>query len=107
MANGHSGFDGRGVLHHPFGHGEYLDVFAIRKARIAAGVEDELKSLSVEKLILKGFVVDMLPFEDGLLEHLTDLKFAEGDKLSNLPQKLLDTVKSRKKTSLQGEAKPE
>jgi hypothetical protein len=34
------GIEGKGVLHHSFGMGEYLDAFCMRKARIAAGLDE-------------------------------------------------------------------
>ncbi|KAL1796895.1 hypothetical protein ACET3X_005435 [Alternaria dauci] len=61
----YKGVDGKGILHHFFGTGEYLDDFSMRKARIAAGLE-EAKPLSLWCLKLDGFVVDYLPFEHEL-----------------------------------------
>ncbi|OCK79707.1 hypothetical protein K432DRAFT_454492 [Lepidopterella palustris CBS 459.81] len=60
------GLDGKGVLHHAYGHGEYLDILAIRKARLTAGVEETTPYLPLMKLALDGFVVDGLPFEKEL-----------------------------------------
>ncbi|XP_014551631.1 hypothetical protein COCVIDRAFT_42068 [Bipolaris victoriae FI3] len=61
----YKGIEGKGVLHHSFGMGEYLDAFCMRKARIAAGL-DEAKPLPLWCLKLDGFVVDYLPFEHEL-----------------------------------------
>ncbi|KAF2654123.1 hypothetical protein K491DRAFT_717410 [Lophiostoma macrostomum CBS 122681] len=53
---------GKGTLHHELGFGEYLDDLCMRKARLAAGL-DETKPLPLWCLKLDGFVVDNLPFE--------------------------------------------
>ncbi|RMZ72329.1 cytochrome P450 3A9 [Pyrenophora seminiperda CCB06] len=58
----YKGIEGKGVLHYCFGTGEYLDDFCMRKARIAAGL-DEAIPLPLRCLKLDGFVVDWLPFE--------------------------------------------
>ena len=54
---------GKGTLHHGCGHGEYLDVISISKARLAAGIAEDVPFLPLLGLILDGFVVDSLPFE--------------------------------------------
>ncbi|USP82488.1 hypothetical protein yc1106_09762 [Curvularia clavata] len=61
----YKGIEGKGVLHHSFGTGEYLDAFCMRKARISAGLE-ESRPLPLWSLKLNGFVVDYLPFEHEL-----------------------------------------
>lgn len=58
-----SGMGGKGSLYHSYGHGEYLDVISIRKARLAAGIAEDVPFLPLLGLILDGFVVDYLPFE--------------------------------------------
>lgn len=58
-----SGMGGKGTLHHSYGHREYLDVISIRKARLAAGIAEDVPFLPLLGLILDGFVVDSLPFE--------------------------------------------
>ncbi|KAJ9661118.1 hypothetical protein H2201_006669 [Coniosporium apollinis] len=68
------GNDGVGTLHHIHGHGEYLDVLAIRKARIAACIHDQIDSLPLVSLRLEGFVVDACPFERGF-GRLREIKF--------------------------------
>ena len=54
---------GKGTLHHSYGHGEYLDVMSIRKARLAVGIAEDVPFLPPLGLILDGFVVYSLPFE--------------------------------------------
>ncbi|CAA9965261.1 hypothetical protein PTMSG1_08620 [Pyrenophora teres f. maculata] len=61
----YKGIEGKGLLHYCFGTGEYLDDFCMRKARIAAGL-DETIPLPLWALKLDGFVVDYLPFEHEL-----------------------------------------
>ena len=39
-----SGMGGKGTLHHSYGHGEYLDVMSIRKARLAVGIAEDVPS---------------------------------------------------------------
>jgi len=72
------GQNGKGTIHHHYGGGEYLDVLAIRQARVSVSRErvwysspadplsplGYLASLPVEKLILEGFVVDALSFQE-------------------------------------------
>ncbi|KAI8938021.1 hypothetical protein NX059_005695 [Plenodomus lindquistii] len=68
----YKGIDGKGVLHHSYGTGEYLDSFCMRRARIAAKLE-ESGPLPLQYLKLDGFVIDHVPFEEELaaLELLT------------------------------------
>jgi hypothetical protein len=54
------GLDGKGVLHYAYGTGEYLDDYAMRKARMAFG---ENKPLPLWCIKLDGFVIDQLPFD--------------------------------------------
>lgn len=62
-ANIRSGELGDGNLHRKVGTGEYLDKYAIEKARLLAGVTGRtLNRLSIKKLTLSGFVVDADPF---------------------------------------------
>ena len=56
------GHDGKGILHHNYGMGEYLDDFSMRKARLASGL-NATAPLPLWCLKLDGFVVDHLPFE--------------------------------------------
>ncbi|KAF2270893.1 hypothetical protein CC78DRAFT_573254 [Lojkania enalia] len=58
----YKGIDGKGILHHSYGHGEYLDDLCMRRARIAANLHETLP-LPLWCLRLDGFVVDHLPFE--------------------------------------------
>lgn len=52
-----SGMGGKGTLHHSYGHGEYLDVMSIRKARLAVGIAEDVPFLPPLGLILDGFVL--------------------------------------------------
>jgi hypothetical protein len=61
----YKGKDGKGVLHYMIGTGEYLDDFAIRKGRIAAGLHGATP-IRLWCLKLDGFVVDQQPFEHEL-----------------------------------------
>ena len=56
--------NGNGELYRELGEGEYLDKFAIEKAKIRAGIMQELSSplLPIKRLTLSGFVVDAGPF---------------------------------------------
>ena len=63
-----SGDNGRGVVHHRYGYGEYLDVDCISQARdIAAskmGSNCEMPELlEIEELVLEGFIVDRLALQ--------------------------------------------
>ncbi|KAF2643149.1 hypothetical protein P280DRAFT_505356 [Massarina eburnea CBS 473.64] len=61
----YKGIDGKGVLHHGHGTGEYLDDYCMRKARIASGLDESIP-LPLWCLKLNGFVIDQLPFEHEL-----------------------------------------
>jgi hypothetical protein len=71
----YKGKDGKGVLHCMIGTGEYLDDFAIRKGRIAAGLHGATP-IRLWCLKLDGFVVDQLPFEHEL-SRIVLLTFGE------------------------------
>ncbi|PZD46777.1 hypothetical protein A1F97_00553 [Pyrenophora tritici-repentis] len=61
----YKGIEGKGQLHYSFGTGEYLDDFCMRKARLAAALDESIP-LPLWSLKLDGFVVDYLPFEHEL-----------------------------------------
>ncbi|KAF2876926.1 hypothetical protein BDV95DRAFT_601337 [Massariosphaeria phaeospora] len=61
----YKGIEGKGILHHAHGTGEYLDDYCMKKARIASML-DETKPLPLWCLKLDGFVVDALPFHHEL-----------------------------------------
>lgn len=60
---GSSGYGGTGELHPDLGEGEYLDKYAIEKAKIRAVVTGGATNtrIPIKKLTLKGFVVDADP----------------------------------------------
>lgn len=86
-----SGREGAGMLHHQYGHGEYLDRVAISKGRNAAmHTMGELKFLPVTVLRLANFVVDDTSFS-WFFDSLDRIVFCNGcfDAGFALPKHLL------------------
>ncbi|KAK7553720.1 hypothetical protein IWX49DRAFT_615883 [Phyllosticta citricarpa] len=65
------GQDGKGMLHHVYGYGEYLDYLSMAYARnaVRAGSATPMHSFSVKVLRLGNFVVDSTSFQ-----HFTNLE---------------------------------